>query len=615
MTSQEGNPVDERSDSPRGGWAAGVTGTIAAASLGAMVLLPLLDLVFRQSGVRISTDAWVRHLTLWVGLFGAFLASARERHLSIAVGEAVRSSAWKNRFDILSRGGTLGILLCLAFASGKYVIEMRGYGAEIGGWLPFWVAVSPMPVAFSAMAIATLFHTGKGWLPRLLVPLLAILIGPILVVLPLGDGSLIRILGIGVLCILAAVGMPLFAALGGASLLLFFLSEVPVTSIPDAIYEIASEAYLPSIPLFALVGVVLARGGGPQRLIRLAQAWTGWLPGGASLATIVACAFFTAITGASGVTILALGGLLFPVLLAARHSEKFGLGLLTASGSVGLLFPPSIPVILYAVRGQISFVKLFLAGLLPGILLLSLLAGFCMFQVRDQWADRPRFDLREAVAATRIAWGDILLPVLVVWAFFGGYLTIVGAAALAALWALILEVGVHRTLGLRKGLPSAFVETCFLVGALVAVIALAFGLFGYLVWAQIPDQVVAWVMSVIQSKWAFLLVLNLLLLLVGAMMDIFSAIILVVPLIVPLAAHYEIGLAHIGVVFLANLELGYLTPPVGMNLFLSALTFDRPLLKIWRASFPFLAIVAAWVLVVTYVPWLSEGFANLIMGR
>ena len=254
--------------------------------------------------------------------------------------------------------------------------------------------------------------------------------------------------------------------------------------------------------------------------------------------------------------------------------------------------------------------KLFLAGLLPGILLLSLLAGYCMFQVRDQWADRPRFDLREAVAATRIAWGDILLPVLVVWAIFGGYLTIVGASALAALWALILEVGVHRTLGLRKGLPAAFVETCFLVGALVAVIAMAFGLFGYLVWAQIPDQVVTWVMSVIHSKWAFLLVLNLLLLLVGAMMDIFSAIILVVPLIVPLAAHYEIGLAHIGIVFLANLELGYLTPPVGMNLFLSALTFDRPLLKIWRATFPFLAIVAAWVLVVTYVPWLSEGFAE-----
>ncbi len=246
-----------------------------------------------------------------------------------------------------------------------------------------------------------------------------------------------------------------FAALGGASLLLFFLSESPVTAIPDAIYKIASEAYLPSVPLFALVGVVLARGGGPGRLIRLAQAWTGWIPGGASLATILTCAFFTAITGASGVTILALGGLLFPVLLAARHSDKFGLGLLTASGSVGLLFPPSIPVILYAVRGQIGYGELFLAGLLPGILLLSLLAGYAMFQVRDQWVDRPRFDLREAVAATRVAWGDILLPVLVVWAIFGGYLTIVGASALAALWAVILEVGVHRTLGFRKGLPAA----------------------------------------------------------------------------------------------------------------------------------------------------------------
>jgi tripartite ATP-independent transporter DctM subunit len=266
------------------------------------------------------------------------------------------------------------------------------------------------------------------------------------------------------------------------------------------------------------------------------------------------------------------------------------------------------------VKGQIWYGELFLAGLLPGILLLALLAAFSMSRVRDQWAHRPRFDLREALAATRVAWGDLLLPVLIVGGLFGGYLGIVEAAALAALWAVVLEVGIHRTLGFRKGLLATCVETCFLVGALIAVIALAFGLFEYLAWAQIPDRVLTWVTGAIQSKWVFLLVLNLLLLLVGAMMDIFSAIIVVVPLIVPLAAHYDIGLAHIGIVFLANLELGYLTPPVGMNLLLSSLTFDRPLLKIWRATFPFLAIFAAWVLMVTYLPWLSEGFAGFLMG-
>jgi tripartite ATP-independent transporter DctM subunit len=305
---------------------------------------------------------------------------------------------------------------------------------------------------------------------------------------------------------------------------------------------------------------------------------------------------------------------LIPVLLAAHHTEKFSLGLLTASGSVGLLFPPSIPVILYAVKGKVYFQELFMAGVVPGLLLLFLLAGFSLFQVRDRWQDRPHFEPREALAAARLAAGDLLLVLIVLVAIFAGWLTLVQSAALAALGAIVLEVGIHRKVGLRQGLPGVFVEACVLVGALIAVICMAFGVSQFLLTAGIPDRITEWVTSVIDSKWTFLLVLNLLLLAVGALMDIFSAIVIVVPVIVPLAEAFGIGYAHLGIVFLANLELGYLTPPVGLNLFLSSLTFDKPLLKVWRAALPFLAIFTVWVILVTYVPWLSEGVLELVKG-
>jgi len=622
MQAADGNAVDP---SPRGiptGWAGRAVGTVAVLGLGAMVFLPLLEAVLRRIPAlpTPSTAEWVQHLMLWVGFFGAFLASVQDRHLSIAVGEAFRSGTWKARLDVLSRAGAIGILVCLAVASAQHVRVgiVLGYG-NVGGWLPLWIAVLPMAVAFASMAIATYWRRGESWRIRFLILPMAFIVGPALVFLDIGDGSFIRPLGIIAMALLAAVGMPLFAALGGAALLLSYLMGGPVTGIVDATYQIVSEPLLPSIPLFALAGVVLAAGGSPKRLIRLARAWTGWAPGGASVAAILTCAFFTAITGASGVTILALGGLLLPVLLAAHHSERFSLGLLTASGSVGLL-PLSIPVILYAVRGgmqgaPLGLDELILAGVVPGALLLVLLSAFSVYQVRSQWAQRPVFDLREAVTATRAAWGDLLLPILVVVGLFGGFLKPLEVAALVALWAIILEAGVHKTLGFRKGLPEAFVESCLLVGALVAVIGLAFGLFSYFVDQQIPERVTAWVTGTIESRLVFLLVLNLLLLAVGAMLDIFSAIVIVVPLIAAVAPNYGIAPAHLGIIFLANLELGYLTPPVGMNLFLSSLTFDRPLLKVWRASLPFLALLAVWVLLVTYVPWLSEGFAGWILGR
>lgn len=610
---QAAPPADGAKKLGSSGWGGVTLGTMAMLGLGAMIVLPLAEAVSRAMGGGLTTADWVKFLTLWVGLFGAFLASMQDRHLSLALGKALRSATKGSRSEEIARSGALAVLLCLTFASAHWVLQIPDWEV-IEGVLPMKFGMLPLPLSFAAMAVATLRHMGKGWKRGVVYSLLALALAPVLMVIPFPHAAIPPAIGLVAIVILAAMGMPLFAALGGASLVLFFLAGGPLTSVPDGVRRITSENLLPSIPLFALAGIVLARGGGPERLIRLVTAWTAWIPGGASVATIMACAFFTAITGASGVTILALGGLLLPVLLAARHHERFSLGLLTASGSVGLLFPPSIPIILYGIKGQVFWGSLFTAAFLPGILLLILLGGFSVFQVRGQWSNRPPFDLREAATATRLAWGDLLLPFLIVIPFCAGFLQLVDTAALAALWVLVLEVGIHRTVGLRRGLPGIFVETCFLVGALMAVIALAFGLFEYLNWALVPFKVSGWVTGVIHSKWVFLLVLNVLLLIVGALMDIFSAIIVVVPVIVPLALHFGVGLEHLGIIFLANLELGYLTPPVGMNLFLSSLTFDRPLLRVWRASLPFMAILAGWVLLVTYVPWLSEGFGEILMG-
>ncbi|RMD93954.1 MAG: TRAP transporter large permease subunit [Calditrichaeota bacterium] len=401
---------------------------------------------------------------------------------------------------------------------------------------------------------------------------------------------------------LAFLGMPLYAVLGGAALLLFYSAQIPIAAVPAETYRIVTQPVLPSIPLFALAGSVLANGGSPRRLIRLVRAWTDWLPGGPAISTVAGCALFTALTGASGVTILALGGLLLPILLAAGYSKKFSLGLLTASGSVGLLFPPSLPVILYGVYGHVPIDRLFLYAFVPGILLVVILALFSIFTGKKAKKPVQAFNWTEAWQATWRAKGDLVLPVLILVGLFGGFMTLVETAAFTALWAILLETVFHRHLDVRKKLPETILEAAVLVGALLIVLGMALGLVSYLVDAQIPLKATAWVKQVIHSRLLFLLALNGMLLLVGALMDIFSAIVVVVPLIVPMGIAFGVDTIHLGIIFLANLELGYLTPPVGMNLFLSSLRFNQPLIKIWQTVVPFLIIFAIWVLLITYVP-------------
>jgi tripartite ATP-independent transporter DctM subunit len=336
-----------------------------------------------------------------------------------------------------------------------------------------------------------------------------------------------------------------------------------------------------------------------------------WLPGGLVVASVVGCAFFTAITGASGVTILALGGILLPVLVAGKYREKFATGLLTASGSVGLLFPPSLPVILYGVYAHVAIDRLFFAALIPGVILVIMLIFVSpLLSGRLAGGERMPFNLREAGKATYAALGDLILPDIIIGGFFGGILTIVETAAMAALWAILLETVIYRKIDFKRGLLSTMVDSAGLIGALLIVLGMALGLVSYLVDARIPQQAAEWVTTIIESKWIFLLILNAMLLIVGALMDIFSAIVIIVPLLVPVGAAFGVDPVHLGIIFLANLELGYLTPPIGMNLFLSSLRFKKPLYLIWKTVIPFLIIFIIWVLLLTYVPAISIGFLS-----
>ena len=405
------------------------------------------------------------------------------------------------------------------------------------------------------------------------------------------------------LVVLALIGLPLFVVLGAGALLGAYLAELDPALLMAEFARLASSPNLVAIPLFVLAGVVLGHGGAPHRLVRLFNAALGWMPAGLAWVAAAACMVFTAFSGASGVTILALGGLLYPMLVREHYPEKFALGLITAGGSMGLLLPPSLAVLLYGVVAQVNIKDLFVAGLLPTLVLLVLVGLYGMVH-GARHAPRHAFSLPELAAATRAGWADLLLPIGVVGGLAGGYLTVAELATCTALYALLLETLIHRSLKLRTVIESMR-ESAILVGSLFIILGLSLGLTNLLIDAQIPMHLLDWVQTRVTSPLEFLIWMNLALLGVGMMMDIFSAIVIVTPLLLPLAMHFGIHPVHLGIVILANLEIGYLTPPVGINLFLASQRFQQPVFAVFRAALPFLAILLVWLLLLTYLPALS----------
>jgi tripartite ATP-independent transporter DctM subunit len=594
---------------------------LVVAILAAMVILPIAEIALRRLfGVGIKGSiAYVQHLTLMVGMLGGAIAARENRLLSLSTIAALLPEKWRGLVRILSHGLAAVVSAVLTWASWDYVMQLRPsseilpYGVKV-----WWIQMS-LPIGFAAVTLRLLWHSGETWKTRLAGLLLAAALVGFLVTTNIAPSSLVWP-GMGLLLIATVCGAPIFALLAGAALLLLGGISQTLTVLPLNHYDLVTDFVLPSIPLFTLTGYLLAEGGASKRLVRLFDAAFRGLRGGPAIVTAVVCAFFTSFTGASGVTILALGGLLMPVLLAAGYKERSAMGLLTGAGSLGLMFPPCLPLILYAVIAQrtISYMEvpasgvtpevtieaLFLAGIVPGFLLVALTAGWGIWQAPKHEQTRKKFDGHQLMGALWAAKWEMLLPIGALLLILMGWATPVEAAAATALYAFLVEVVIHRDLKMRD-LPRVVTECALLVGGVLLILGVAMGLTAYLIYEDIPTQAVAWTQKGIESKWVFLLLLNIFLLGVGCLMDIFSALVVVVPLIVPLGLAFGVDPVHLGIIFLANMELGYLTPPVGMNLFLASYRFNKPVSYVARAVLPMLGVLLVGVLLITYLPWLT----------
>ena len=609
--------------------------------LGAMVLLPLAEIVVRRLGAGIpGALPFEQHLTLWVAFLGAALAAREGRLLALATGNFLPEGRFRAVAAVFTGGVSAMVATLLGTASLELVRIEREGGIEMAAGVPVWVGQAVMPVGFALLALRLAWKSSDLWAGRALAAF-GIVLG--LWIGANADSFADRAATPWLALILAStlLGGPIFAALGGAAVFLFLSDWVPLAAIPAESYRLAVSPTLAAIPLFTLTGFLLAEGGASERLLRVFRALFGWAPGGTAVVCAVVCAFFTVFTGGSGVTILALGGVLFAALSADGYRERFSLGLLTSSGSLGLLLPPALPLILFGIVAEVPIEDLFIGGILPGFLLIALIAAWGVREGLRAGAgaraatggevagagregdgeapgSRAAGFSRSAAEAGRAIWAgkwELLLPVVILVAIFSGYATLVESAALAALYAFVVQCVIHRDLKVGKPLIAVFRQCAVLVGGVLIILVVAMGLTSWLVDAQAAQGLVDLVQNNIESKIVFLLALNVFLLLVGCLMDIFSATVVVVPLIIPLGLAFGVDPIHLGIIFVANLELGYLTPPVGLNLFLASYRFERPLLAVYRAAVPALVILGFGVLLITYVPGLTLGLLELLGRR
>jgi tripartite ATP-independent transporter DctM subunit len=416
--------------------------------------------------------------------------------------------------------------------------------------------------------------------------------------------------------LMGVLGVPLFAMILAATMLGFHSADVDFSIIAAELYRLAGTPMLIALPLFAFVGYVLSESNTSERLLRLTRVFFGWMPTGLAIVSLVICAVFTAFTGASGITIVALGALLMPALIKDGYDEKFSLGLVTTSGSLGLLLPPSIPLILYGIIVQqmnlgqkFTLPELFMAGLLPAILMIIMLAMWAAWNARDIELKKTQFSFTEAISAVKDAAWELPLPLFLGVGIFGGYLAISEVAAVTALYIMLVEVFIYKEIN-AQGLLKVVTDSMKMVGGILLILGVSMAFTNYLVDAEIPRHLFEWIKGNVDSKLTFLILLNIFLLILGAILDIFSALIIMVPLIVPIALNYGVHPLHLGVIFLANMQIGYFTPPVGMNLFIASYRFKKPITEIYHASIPFMLILMLAVLIITYVPWLSLWFVQ-----
>lgn len=593
--------------------------TVLMATLALTTILLLIDAIGRPlGGIHVpGKDEYVKQLTLWLAFVGGLAAALQSKHLTLSTAEFFGEGRARRLSRLIGCSVAAAVVAVLAKGSFDIVRVHRGIPEPkvlpIG--VPEWMSEAIMPVALGAMALVFAWKASDRWHGRA-IALLAIPAVFAVGLVPPESAAHLWPLALVVL-VAAFLGAPVFVAMGGIAAVLFFADGSPVSAVTRKVYDLIASPTLPAIPLLTAAGYVLAESAAAERLVRFFRALFGWMPGGIAVMVAAVCALFTTFTGGSGVTIIALGGLVYPILRKDGYSEGFSLGLVTASGSLGLLFPPSLPVVLYSVvassREQVvPLDQLYIAGLIPGLLLVVLTAIYGIIVGRHVARDRPPFSWREVAVSTWRAKWELALPVVIIGLFASGWLTMLETAAAALAYTVIVECFITRDLHIFKSLPEVLLKAAGLMGAVLILLSIAMGLTNYLVDAQIPDQMLSWVQTHIHSQAMFLLALNVFLLVVGSVVEIYAAIVILAPLIVPIGTAFGVNPIHLGVIFLANLELGFLFPPVGLNLFLSSSRFGKPLPQLYRHVVPFLIILAIGVLLVTYMPSMSLGLLHLL---
>ena len=547
-------------------------------------------------------------MTLWIGFIGAVIAARSNKLLSVVREPVFDSSTKVNWPKFFVHVFSLSIVFVLSISYLKMIQIGFQYPDYIAPYIPTWFAQAIIPVGLILIWYQMIMTSSTDLKYRVLLAVISIIPTIILYFwqFPLANPLLLWAKVLFAIS-LVAFGLPIFILLASLSIF-FFLSEPSewatnydlISTISDSAYRIVVSPTLAAIPIFTLAGYILAESNISERLIRFFKASLGWLPGSTVLIVVLLCAFFTALTGGSGVTILALGAILYPILIHDGYSKQFSLGIITTAGSLGLLFPPSLPAIIYSVTAGINPLELFKQALIPAIFLMSIMFFYGLYK-RPKSKTVERFVFRDAFKTAKIAKWEIAIPLLIILSLFSGFATLVESAALLVLYVLTVELYIFKDISF-KNLPKIIIDCSALVGGVLIILGFAMGFTGYLVDAQIPLKILNFAQSTISSKIIFLLALNILLLVVGCLMDVFSAIIVVVPLIAPLATYFGIDPFHLAIIFIANLELGYITPPVGMNLYLSSYRFEKDMPTIYSSTLPFFFIRLIGVISITYIP-------------
>jgi tripartite ATP-independent transporter DctM subunit len=596
------------------------------AALTLMTLLPVAEVIARRmfhTGVPASSGLLVQ-LLLAVGILSGMLATKKAEHLSISLMQYVPAeSPFKEFCGVLSGLLCTFVTVIIAWTSLSFI--KIGLSSRLIGFIPERVAALVLPIGYAVIAFRFARLTPvRGW--ARLLPVLAFILGTLAAFpsiakfiwdfnIPDPVYDLIdvfydlayygKVPAIIILIFAAFTGTPLFAVIGGLALVLLQAAGAAMEIVVSQIYTALTKSSIIAIPLFTVTGFLLSESKAGERLVKTFRNLFGWLPGGLIIVTVIICAFFTSFTGASGVTILALGGILYSILSEyAQYPDKFSIGLLTSVGSIGLLFPPSLPIILVGATSQTNIIHMFAGGILPGIILVASVIIFGIITSIKIRIPREPFDLKNSLRSLKDSAFEILLPVFLIAGYFSGFFSLVEIGAIAVVYIFIVEVVIHREIRISS-LPQVLLKAIPIIGGVLSILALSQALSYYIVDTRVPENLARWMISAIRSKYVFLLLLNLSLLIVGCLMDIFSAILIVLPLVLPLGQAYGIDPVHLGIIFITNLEVGFLTPPIGLNLFLATYRFKKPFVQICRYVLPFLFIQMVVVIFVTYVPWFS----------